>query len=380
MEEKGLPRDEVLRLLEELKKEDSTYSSGRILSSMCTAPHPLAREVFCSFIESNLGDPGLFGGTRRIEELAVKEIGELLGSPRARGFIVSGGTEANLLALWAAREMGGEEIIVPRTAHFSFQKAARILNLQLVSARVKEDRSLDVEDVERKLSSRTCALVGIAGSTEYGAIDDIPALSEIAREENLFLHVDAAFGGFVIPFLGDLGYTSDSFDFSLQGVSSMTTDPHKMGLAPVPSGCILFRREEYLEGIESIAPYLIEKKQYTVQGTRSGAGAAATLAVLRHLGREGYREVVGRCMEVTAYLYRRLKTMGLEVYPPRMNILVFSHPVQNRIASRLLEKRWKISQTKKGEIRLLIMPHVKKEDAEVFIEDLKDILLSLELL
>lgn len=374
MEEEGSTREEVLELLENLAREDASYASGRVLSSMCTSPHPLAREVFMRFLESNLGDTGIFRGSKQIEELAVKEIGGLLGCGEASGFIVSGGTEANLLALWVARELSKKrEVIVPESAHFSFDKAAGVLGLRLVRARVGKGGSVEAEDVERRLSSRTSAIVGVAGSTEYGAVDNMASLARIAEEENIHLHVDAAFGGFVIPFLRELGYSLPEFDFSLAGVSSITVDPHKMGLVPVPTGCILFRKAWQLRSIESIAPYLIERRQYTLLGTRTGAGAASALAMLKHLGKKGYREVVKQCMEVTEHLYSKIASLGFKVLEPKMNLLVFSPPQVEEVARRLSARGWRISRTRRGELRLVIMPHVTFEKAEEFIEDLKDI-------
>ena len=372
MQEKGKNEEEVRRLLREARRRDMSYSSGRILSSMCTSPLPIAERAFCEFLETNLGDPGLFRGTRELEKHAVKAMGSLLGNPGAKGFIVSGGTEANITALWAAREIAGvaqPEVVVPETAHFSFEKAARMLGLKLVKAGVGEDNTVMARDVERKLSRRTVAIVGIAGNTEYGAVDDIASLAEIALERGLYLHVDAAFGGFVLPFLKELGYPTRDFDFSLRGVCSITVDPHKMGLAPVPAGCVLFRDESYLEPLQVESPYLTQPRQCTLLGTRSGASAAAVFAALTFLGKEGYRRVVRRCMEVTRLLREGLLALGMRVPQPWMNILVFDHPQREALAKGLRTRGWVVSRTRRREIRLVIMPHVRREHAEQFLQD-----------
>jgi tyrosine decarboxylase/aspartate 1-decarboxylase len=380
MEERGLEEGEILEELFFARKKDLKYSDGRILSSMCTSPHPFSERVYELFKETNLGDPGLFKGTRELETKAIRALGSLLNHPEARGFILSGGTEANIIALWAARNEAKKkrpEVVMPEFAHFSFEKAADLLHLKLVKARKGEDNSVDPRDAEKKITENTVAVVGIAGSTEYGTIDDIEALSEIAVEEDIHLHVDAAFGGFVIPFLRDLGYGARKFDFSLPGVSSMTVDPHKMGLAPIPSGGILFRDEELLKYVETPSPYLTEKVQHTLLGTRSGASAAVVFALLKLMGKEGYRENVRQCMVRTMGLYSGLKKLGLEVYKPTMNILVFGHEEQERIAERLSEKGWVVSRTRKGEIRMVIMPHVTEKSIEEFTADLGNILKGL---
>lgn len=375
MDEKGLEEREVLDILNNARKKDLKYSDGKILSSMCTLPHPFARKVYGLFAETNLGDAGLFEGTKELEEKAVKVLGSLLGNKSARGFIVSGGTEANIMALWAARNKAGKknaDVIVPESAHFSFEKAANLLDLKLVTASLDSDHCVSVRDMEKKVDKNTIAIVGVAGSTEYGAIDNIEALAEIAAENDLHLHVDAAFGGFVIPFL--IRHAVRKFDFSIRRVSSITIDPHKMGLAPIPSGGILFRSAELLRYVETRSPYLTERRQFTLTGTRSGASAASIYAVLKLLGRAGYRENVKNCMNLTMQLYKEIKALGLRVLKPAMNVLVFSHEKQDEISEKLLEKGWSVSRTRKGEIRLVIMPHVTEKSAAAFVEDLKSII------
>ncbi len=375
VQEKGLPKGEVERALQEARQRDMSYASGRILSSMCTIPHEAAVKAFVDFLSTNLGDPGLFQGTKQLERQAIADIATLLGCGGAKGFIVSGGTEANITALWVARELAGvqkPEVVLPETAHFSFEKAARMLRLRLVYARTLDDSSVDVEDVRRKLTARTAAVVGVAGNTEYGGVDDIEALSEIAQEHGTYLHVDAAFGGFVLPFLRELGYRVRDFDFSVPGVCSITVDPHKMGLAPIPAGCILFRGEEMLEAVQVESPYLSMPVQCTLLGTRSGASAAAVFAVLKSLGREGYRRVVEECMRNTLMLRERLLSLGFRVREPWMNILVFEHPAFDVVAE-LRQRGWAVSRTRAGEARLVLMPHVRREHLEELLSLLEEL-------
>jgi tyrosine decarboxylase/aspartate 1-decarboxylase len=382
MERWGISEAEVLRELEERKGLDFNYSDGRILSSMCTEPHPFAKKVFQRFIDTNLGDPGIFKGTKEIEEHAICMLGGLLGHPDAKGYILSGGTEANITALWIARNMQRKEngeVVVSEAGHFSLQKAANILNLDLVETSTGEDNAVDVDDVNEKVSNDTIALIGIAGNTEYGAVDDIRALGEIASDHDLYLHVDAAFGGFVLPFLRELGYPSRDFDFTIEAVDSITVDPHKMGLAPIPSGGFLLRDSTLLGHIETLSPYLIEKKQHTLLGTRSGASAAATYAVMKFLGREGYRRNVEHCMKLTMWLYYTIRKLGFHVYKPQINVLVFTHETVDKIAQGLIDKGWLISRTRRGEIRLVLMPHVKERHAQAFISDLEEVSRGLEI-
>ena len=384
MDEKPIDKDIILNELLEFHKLDYDYADGRILGSMCTEAHPFAKEVFCRFLDTNLGDPGLFKGTKQIENEVIKSIGELLSIDEPYGHIVTGGTEANLMAIRAARNHARKykgivdgEIIIPASAHFSFKKAADMLNLNIVEAGLDDNYKIDVDSVKSLISDKTVAIVAIAGTTELGLIDPIEEISKIAFENNIYFHVDAAFGGFSIPFLRDLGYDLPVFDFSLPGVCSITVDPHKMGLAPIPAGGILFREEEYLEVMAVDSPYLTVKTQSTIVGTRLGASSAATYAVKKYYKKEGYSKLANEMMENTHFLKEGLKELGYDVVcEPELNIVAFNHPdVETNLIAKKLEKLgWKVSVAKcPVAIRIVLMNHIKKNHLKELLEDLKEI-------
>ena len=379
LEEKGLPRRRVWEQLEERLRGDLTYTSGRILGSMCTQPHPFAVQVYRRYLEKNLGDPGLFPVTQELEREAVGMLGALLSNPNASGHIVTGGTEANLLAMWAARNLrgsGGGEVVAPRSVHRSLDKAANLLGFKLIRVSLNEKFQVDVNALRRAITPRTFALVGVAGTTELGAVDPIAELSEIAESRGLYLHVDAAFGGLVLPFLRDLGYSDITFDFSLPGVSSVTVDPHKMGMCPIPAGGILFRDERIPQAISVDIPYLAggNTVHETLVGTRSGASALAVWAMLKHLGRAGYRAIVKRCMELTHRLAEGIAAIeGVQlVMDPVMNIVgITSNQIDiGLLERRLREKKWAVARFS-HHLRIVVMPHVKAVHIESFLEDLK---------
>ena len=380
MDEKGISKDRVLELLRNFKKRDMTHGSGRILGSMCTCPHEVGVEAYRMFLESNLGDPGLFQGTKAMEEEVIAMLGELLGKNDIHGHIITGGTEANIMAMRAARNirrLEDPEIIVPKSAHFSFKKAADILCLNLMEAELDEEYRMDTDSVNDLISDKTVAVVGVAGTTELGKVDPIEELSEICFKRDIFLHVDAAFGGFSIPFLKEMGYNYPEFDFSLPGVCSMTIDPHKMGLAPIPTGGILFRDKVYLDAMSIETPYLTEKRQSTIVGTRSGASVAATWALMKNLGHEGYRKVAGKCMELTQLLASGIQDAGFQlVTEPQLNIVAFRGDKMSvwDIAEQLEDKRWAVSISSYPQaIRIIVMPHLKQEHIDAFLKDLKEI-------
>ncbi|WP_407376052.1 tyrosine decarboxylase MfnA [Methanobrevibacter sp.] len=384
MQDKPIDKAEILKELDELHKLDYKYADGRILGSMCTEAHPFAKEVYCKFLDTNLGDPGLFKGTKQIENRVIQSIGELLSLDEAFGNIVTGGTEANLMAIRAARNHARKykgitdgEIIIPESAHFSFKKAADMLNLKIVEAKLDGNYKIDVDELKKVISDKTVAIVAIAGTTELGLIDPIEDISKIAHENNIYFHVDAAFGGFSIPFLRKLGYDLPVFDFSLPGVCSITVDPHKMGLAPIPAGGIIFRKEEYLDVMAVDSPYLTVKTQSTIVGTRLGASSAATFAIMKYFGEEGYCKLADGLMKNTEFLYGELIKIGYDVVcKPELNIIAFNHPnIETNLLAEKLEKRgWNVSVAKcPVAIRIVLMNHIKMSHLKELVEDLKEI-------
>lgn len=383
--EKGLSENIVLEELKKRLQKDLNFNSGKILGSMCASPHPFAKQVFASFIEKNLGDPGLFPATAELELEAIQMLGSLLSHPNAIGHIVSGGTEANILAMWAARNLADKkrhEIVAPVSAHSSIEKSANLLNLRLVKVRLDDTFRMDLDDAEHKVTEKTCAIVGVAGTTGLGVVDPITKLSEIALAHNVSFHVDAAFGGFVLPFLKELGYSAPEFDFKLSGVSSITVDPHKMGMAPIPAGGILFRDATMLKAVGKRVPYLAggETEQTTLLGTRPGASCLAFWALLKHLGREGYRNTIQRCIRQTLKLAEaitQIDGVGLVTYPTMNIVGIKSEELSTELIAQELRKRgWAIALFPRY-VRIVIMPHITSFHIQEFLEDLEDVVKQL---
>lgn len=363
--------EEILNELSDVRRKDISYS--RVLSSMCTRPHPVSVKAHEMFIGTNLGDPGIFKGTQELERKLISMLGKILHHDSPLGYICSGGTEANIQAMRAARNLKkGKKIIVPKSAHFSFEKIGDILRIKITRADLDKEYRVDVGEVERLIDDETAAIVGIAGTTELGQIDPIEQLSEIAIECDIPLHVDAAFGGLILPFIGK----KIRFDFELEGVSSITIDPHKMGMATIPSGGIFFRERKFIDVLEVETPYLTSTSQYTLTGTRPGTGVASAYAVLKYLGFEGMKKIVRGCLDRTSMLVEELSRFDLEpVIKPVINVVCFRCKKAEKIKRELYKKGWVISTIKAPEaIRFVIMPHVDEEVIGEFVLDFEKVL------
>ena len=389
VQDAGWSRREVRKALQAARAEDFSFSGhearrlrqpaskGAILGSMCTAPHEAAAEANALFLETNLGDPGHFPGTARLEQEVLQDLRQLLHAPKqAAGRYLTGGTEANLLACWLAREKTGRRtIVLPESGHFSFEKAARILGMRLVQVPTLPSGHADAAAMAAAVRKDTALMVGIAGTTELGLVDDIPALAEAAQRRGIPLHVDAAYGGYVLPFLADASRTAKPFDFRVAGVWSIAMDPHKMGMATIPGGALVLRdgADWALTAVES--PYVSTDTQSTLMGTRPGAAVAAAWAVHRHLGRDGFASVVETCLDNAAYLAAQLQAMGIELAAnPETTVVTFRADAPDELARQLAAKGFRVNVVPRlGAVRIVVNPHVTRDLLDRFLQALREV-------
>jgi len=367
----------ILNELKKYKKKDYDFSNGHILGSMCTQPHEISKDIYLKFLETNLGDPELFPGTKEIEEKLIKFYLKLLNAPKgATGLIGSGGTESNINAIWLAKNLSAKkEIIIPKSAHFSFRKIESLMDIKLNIIKLNKEYNMDISNIKKYINNNTAAIVGIAGSSELGTIDPIPQLSDICLDENIFLHVDAAFGGFVIPFLKQLNYKVPDFDFNLKGVSSISIDSHKMGCSAIPLGAILFREKEWLNKISVKTHYISGNIQAGILGTRSGGPVASAYAVSKYFGLEGYKKIVKKCMDNTEYFIEKIRNLGLNLLTkPTMNVIGIKLKNPKELANRLDELGWRVNiMDRYSSIRIVMMPHINKKTIDEFIAIFKKV-------
>jgi len=287
------------------------------------------------------------------------------------GMVTSGGTIANMTALWVARnaslgpqgDFPGLEraglaaslehrgarravIIGSSLMHYSLQKAADVLGLGTQNVRqvgVDERSRMKVQELRRVVEEcrrhreHIVAIIGVAGTTDSGGIDALEDIAQVAREAGAHFHVDAAWGG---PIL-----FSDTHRHKLRGLEladSVTIDGHKQLYVPMGLGMVLLKDPRAAVSIEKQAPYIIRANSPDL-GRRSleGSRPAAILhlhAALHLLGRQGYAQLIDEGIRKTRYLADTLRAQPeFELMAePDMNILNYRYlPVALRKRVRL---------------------------------------------
>ncbi|HVA84755.1 MAG TPA: aminotransferase class V-fold PLP-dependent enzyme [Candidatus Saccharimonadales bacterium] len=373
--EQGLPEDQVLAGVRDWlsrNRYDVPRNFGITYSGI---PAPITAKVedmtrgtfFVEWAEDQQA------GTIGMEREAVRMMASLLGDPNAAGFITTGGTESNLAAMRLARDLGKRsepEIVAPVTMHFSFRLGAELMGIRLREVDV-DDRTHRprIEDVERAITANTVALICSAPGGNFGLLDPVEEFAELAYRTGLYLHVDAAFGGFILPFMRDLGYDIPPFDFSLPGVSSMMTDGHKLGMLPVATGVFLAREARLFDSIPTESTLI-----HTTSSTKPGSRAASAWALMKHWGREGYRRSTAHVLAVTKIIADGVDAIpGIDLFfPPFIQIVgITSQSVNLEDVHELLaDEGWGQSFGRvrgRQYIRLSIHPSRTEENAHGFV-------------
>jgi len=296
----------------------------------------VAKEAYALYQSENALGPMAFPSLKQMEEEVVGTGLALLHAPaEARGSMTSGGTESILLAVKACRDearsrgvdTNGAEIVAPHSVHPAFDKAALYLGLRVVRVPVAADLRADVGAMAAATGPRTLMLVGSAPCFPYGVIDPIGALSDLALERNVWLHVDACVGGYFAPFARMNGVPVPDFDFALPGVRSMSADLHKYGYAAKGASTVFHRSEEqWRHQVFQFDDWPAGGMTTpTMAGTRPGGAIASAWAVLHYLGVEGYREKARLVCETRAKLMAAIAAMdGLRTYgDPQLGLFTY---------------------------------------------------------
>ncbi|MDO8910149.1 MAG: putative pyridoxal-dependent aspartate 1-decarboxylase [Pseudohongiella sp.] len=289
----------------------------------------------------------------------------------ALGSFCSGGTIANLTALWAARNnvlapregfagigqeglmagmqhygYNGLAVLVSERGHYSLGKAADILGIgrrSLIpvetdaSNRIRTDLLAQKCDELAARNIKVMAIIGIVGTSETGNVDPLDAIADIAEKRGIHFHVDSAWGG---PTLFSSTYRS-----LLKGIEradSVTFDAHKQLYVPMGAGICVFKRPETLSSVEHHAEYIIRKGSkdlgsHTVEGSRPG------MAILVHsglhiIGRQGYELLIDQGIQKARAFADMIKANpDFElISEPELNILTYRY-VPEEIQRALLE-------------------------------------------
>ena len=338
--------------------------------------------------ENNLGK-GAFPSLAKLEADVIAFSLSLFHAPAgAAATFTSGGSESIFLALQTARDRARTErgitqpnFVVPRTAHPAFNRAGHALGIEIRrTPTIRPDFRADVKGMESRIDADTIGLVGSAPNYPYGVFDPIEELGKLAQERSLWLHVDACVGGYLSPWVKRLGYPVPEWDFAVPGVTSISADLHKYGMAPKGASLMLLRSDEIKQKHQKFDFRDWERGQYAtfvMQGTRPGGAVAAAWAVIQHLGEEGYLRCARLIMDAKRQLVEGVNQIpGLAVLEPNELCIFVTRSVDpeldiGAVSDALFARGWYVGrQAEPPGIHMALNP-VHHESVGQYLADLR---------
>lgn len=390
--ESGRAADDVMADAREYVSKDADYRNGRTWSMVYwpgDEHHHLTEAANNLCLAQNALNPIAFKGLKRMETEVVQMCSNLLnGTPETVGSMTSGGTESLLLAVKTYRDRARKKwpwirrpvVVAPVTIHPAFNKAAHLFGVRLRTVAVDEHGRVDPADLRKAICRNTVMIAASAPQYVTGMVDPIPEIAAIALQKRIPMHVDACFGGFILPWLERLGCAMPRWDFRVPGVTSISADLHKYGYAPKGSSVLLFKDMSYLRhqffastdwpGGIYISPGL--------PGTRPGGPIAAAWASLLGMGEDGYLERAKGAWEVAEALRAGIGAIdGLRVLGDPMTTIVTwsnSDPAVNvyAVADQLQEKGWGVDRQQMPASVHCSCNAANRDSVPLYLADLKE--------
>ena len=299
--------------------------------------HVIAKDAQAMFYNQFwMGRRSQPSGEKLVRDLQQMTRDILCAPDEAHVSLTSGGTESNFSAVLSAREfarkarpdISNPNIVVPYSAHPSFDKAGFYLGIDVVRVPITKEFRANVEALSDAIDERTIMLVGSAPAYPHGLCDPIGDIGELALGRNIWFHVDACVGGFLLPFLQRLRPETPQFDFRLPGVRSISADLHKFGYVPTGLSTLTLRNaSDYEHTVFKFSDWPHgEYKTDSFAGSRTTSIVAAAWTVLKTLGEDGYLRLARQLLHTSDKLRSAIAKIGdlRMTAEPEAGIFVFS--------------------------------------------------------
>ena len=334
--------EEVLHEVAERLKDNYPYGHPLYAGQMLKPPHDVARRAYELALKINPNNHALDGGraSSAMEKEAVGALARMVGWDTHLGHLCSGGTMANLEALWIAGQLHpGQTVLASTQAHYTHQRIAGVLGISFETIPVDARGRMDAPALERRLAAGGVGtVVATLGTTATGAVDPLTAILELRHRYDFRIHADAAYGGYFI--LADNLSEETKLAFAgMREAASIVIDPHKHGLQPYGCGCVIFHDPSVGHLYRHDSPYTyfttsdLHLGEISLECSRPGAAAVALWATQRMfpLERGGAFALgleAGRAAALD--LYERLRRDGRFVTgaAPELDILIWAPRAQ----------------------------------------------------
>jgi tyrosine decarboxylase / aspartate 1-decarboxylase len=328
----------VLAQVSDRLADDFPYFHPLYAGQMLKPPHPIARAAYAMAMWLNPNNHALDGGraSSRMEVEAVREIAAMFGWSTYLGHLTSGGTVANLEALWVAGQLEpGKTVIASEQAHYTHGRISSVLGLPFSAVAADTCGRMDLDVLEQRLQQGDVGTVVVTlGTTGVGAVDPLDRILTLQASYGFRIHVDAAYGGYFV-LAQNLSEDAARAFGCIGQADSIVIDPHKHGLQPYGCGCILFRDPAVGRFYRHDSPYTyftsdeLHLGEISLECSRAGASAVALWATQKLLPLKPESEFargLSRGRQAALDFYGRLQKDNrfLPAFVPELDILVWA--------------------------------------------------------
>jgi tyrosine decarboxylase/aspartate 1-decarboxylase len=260
---------------------------------MLKPPHPVARAAYALAMTINPNNHARDGGraSSAMEIEAVAEIAGMFGWSEYLGHLTSGGTMANLEALWVAGQLAaGKRVVGSEQAHYTHHRISSVLRLEFASIAADARGRMRLDALQDELRKGDVGTVVVTlGTTAIGAVDPLEEILALRERYEFRVHVDAAYGGYFKLIEDALDEPARRAYAAIGQADSIVIDPHKHGLQPYGCGCVLFRDPGVGRFYKHDSPYTyftsreLHLGEISLECSRAGAAAVALWATQRLL-------------------------------------------------------------------------------------------------
>jgi len=375
--------DVVMQAAERMK-DNYPYAHPLYAGQMLKPPHPVARTAYAMAQWVNPNNHALDGGraSSALEKEAVANIAAMFGWPEQfLGHLTSGGTMANLEALWVAGKLHPEKkIVASQQAHYTHSRITEVLHIPFESITADDHGRMDMCSLEAILrDGGVGTVVATLGTTGLGAIDPLAEILVLQEKYGFRIHVDCAYGGY-FKIAGNLGAVGAAAFANIHRVDSIVVDPHKHGLQPYGCGCVLFRDPSVGSFYNHDSPYTyftsdeLHLGEISLECSRAGASAVALWATQQLLPMTPGGEFA-RGLEKGREAALKLHTLvcqdseELSLFEPELDIVVWA-PMAER-ASEISALSCRVFEAAAGQNLHLAILKLPTAQLQVFWPDVE---------
>ena len=326
----------ILEELAERLQDNYPYHAQEYAGQMIKPPHALAQAAHWMTSLVNPNNHALDGGraTSALELEVIEQLGTMVGYTPCLGHLTSGGTMANLEALWVGRQSSPQATVLASSAsHYTHSRMSEVLGMPFKEIPTDAQGRLDIEALEQLLAASEVPPIVVVtlGTTGLGKVDPLADIVALKEKYSFRIHVDAAYGGYFK--LSQLPNETQRHFEATPDADSIVIDPHKHGLQPYGCGSILLKNPAEGRFYKHDSPYTyftsgeLHLGEITLECSRPGSAAAALWATMKKfpLTKDGrFAKRLQESLLAAKGLHKRALEQGFWSLDPELDICIFS--------------------------------------------------------